>query len=175
MPCLVQLYEVTATSPAVHLALTATTIDLVAVDEATRANCCKVVSNGALGGGGFGGNLVFATASIVYQVAIVDSAMIYAGVTLPHLSGTVNGSLDVVLHKLPAAAKGSAGSTGTSAAQIRADVLAFPLWNDEEKQAVLSTMSALIAVRGSNAPALRQFIQTYEITLSARGIDPVFL
>ncbi|SAL75884.1 hypothetical protein AWB68_04866 [Caballeronia choica] len=171
MSCLTKLYETTAAAPSVHVGLPASTIELVAVDEATLANCCNVVTNASLGVGTYGANLNFLTASMVYQVVIVDTAKIYAGATLPHLSGAVNGSLDVVLHKLPPLAKGGIGPAGTTA-QVRAAVTNFPRWNAEERQAVLSVVSALIAVRSSTAPQLQKFIQIYETTLNDRGVDP---
>jgi hypothetical protein len=171
MSCLTKLYEITAAAPSAHIALSAPTIELVAVDEATLANCCGVVTNASLGSGSYGANLNFLSASIVYQVVIVDTAKIYAGATLPHLSGAVNGSLDVVLHKLPPPAKGRIGPAGTTA-QVRAAVTNFRLWNAGERQAVLSVISALTAVRGSTAPRLQNFIQIYETTLNDRGVDP---
>jgi hypothetical protein len=51
--------------------------------------------------GGYGADLPFIPAPFVYHVAIVDTAKIYAGATVPNLNGAMPLDLDVVLFHLP--------------------------------------------------------------------------
>src|SRR4051794_6547700 len=102
MSCLVKLFEPNSASPPVHVDLTATAIELLAVNEVTKANCSNVETNKTLSGGaGYGADLQFNQNSIIYQIAISDPQGIYGGATISSLTGTVNGDIDVVLEKMP--------------------------------------------------------------------------
>ncbi|HUB14001.1 MAG TPA: hypothetical protein VMB34_18775 [Acetobacteraceae bacterium] len=170
MSCLIKLYEINTSSPPAQLDLTAGTVELVAVDEATHTNCCGVQTNGLLTARGYGADLPFGAASFVYQVAIVDTALVYGGVTIPSLSGNTAGDLDVVLYKLPP--PGTGGTPATTAAQARNRVLTNALWSVEQRLAVLSVMNALGALRGVTTGPLLNFIDRHGLALSARGINP---
>jgi hypothetical protein len=64
MPCLTKLYEQTG-APATHTSLTSGTVDLVAIDQTTRANCCGVQSNSPLPGtADHGAQLTFGLSAI---------------------------------------------------------------------------------------------------------------
>ncbi len=101
MSCRIKLYEASRTLPRSHVSLRSSTVQLVAVEQARLANCCPVQANRRLLGGGFGADLPFIPAPFVYQVAIVDTAQIYAGATVPNLNADVPVDLDVVLFHLP--------------------------------------------------------------------------
>ena len=170
MSCLVKLFEPNTASPPVHVDLTAGTIELVAVNEGTRANCSSVETNKALAGSaGYGADLQFRKDSIVYQVAISDTAGIYGGTTVSSLTGTIDGDLDVVLEKLPVTRISS--GRATSAAQARQDVLVEPNWTAGEKQAVIGVIVAIVTLRGTGASQLISFVQRYEVALENLGID----
>jgi hypothetical protein len=170
MSCRIKLYEA-RTLPRSHVSLRSPTVQLVAVEQASLANRCPVQANRRLLGGGFGADLPFIPAPFVYQVAIVDTAQIYAGATVPNLNGDMPVDLDVVLFHLP---KGGvvALAAGGTVAQVRGAVLTHPSWSPDEKQAVLSAMNALGSLRGSAATPVLGFLTHYEQALMARGIDP---
>jgi hypothetical protein len=174
MSCIVKLFEPNSASPPVHIDLKASRIELVAVDETTKVNCCNVETNKALSGRyktRHGADLQFNKDSFIYQVAISDSLGVYGGTTISSLTGTTDGDLDVVLEKLPQGthARGAAGAT--NAAQARQAVLSDPVWTVGEKRAVFSVMNALVSLRGTSAPALLSFIRNYTEILRNRGID----
>jgi hypothetical protein len=172
MSCVVKLFEPNTSSPPVHVTLTAAAIELVAVDETTKANISNVETNKALSGGtSSGADLQFNQDSIVYQVAISDPQGIYGGATISSLTGTTGGDLDVVLDKLSQATSASGAAGATTAAQARQAVLSDPVWTAGQKQAVLSTMSALGSLRGATSSPLLAFIRNYERILRDRGID----
>jgi len=170
MSCRIKLYEVSPISPASHRSLRSSTVLLVAVDQASLTNCSPVQTNRRFIGGGYGADLQFPPASFVYQVAIVDTAHIYAGATVPNLNGATPGYLDVVLFHLPSSGVGSV-ATGATAVQVRGAVLRHPSWSSDEKQAVLSIMNALGSLRGTAASLVMDFIIHYERVLAGRGID----
>jgi hypothetical protein len=172
MSCLVKLFEPNLASPPIHVSLMASAIELVAVDETTKANLSNVETNKALSGGtGYGADLQFNQDSIVYQVAISDPQGVYGGATVSSLTGTTNGDLDVVIEKLPQGSSASGAAGATNAAQVRQAVLNDPVWTAGEKRAVLSVMSALGSLRGATAIPLFAFIRAYEVVLRDRGID----
>lgn len=80
---------------------------LVAVDQESLTNCCPVQTNRRFIGGGYGADLQFTPASFVYQVAIADTAHIYAGATVSNLNGATPGDLDVVLFHVPSSGVGT--------------------------------------------------------------------
>ena len=174
MPCLTKLYEPVGTSPPAHIDLNSTTVDLVAVDQATRANCCPVQPNRQFNPGGpYGANLVFTAAAIVYQVTIVDTLGVYAGATVPNLNGDTPGDIDVVLLKMPPTSPGtSVAPAGATAAQVRAAILVFPPWTRQHRLAMLCVIDALGSLRGTPSAAMRDFIAVYERHLNDRGINP---
>jgi hypothetical protein len=179
MPCVVKLFEPDSSSPPVHVDLTARSIELVAVDEATKTNLSNVETNAgftaASGHKGYGVELQFSQDSIAYQVAISDPLGVYGGATISSLSGTTDGNLDVVLDKLPqtqiAGGSASAAAALTSAALVRDAVVHDGFWDDGEKQAVLSVINALSSVRGATLPPLLAFMRNYEVILRDRGIN----
>ena len=175
MPCRTRLFEVRTGAPPSHIALASTSVELVAVDQTTFANCCSVQTNGSLGGGIYGADLPFTAASIVYEVAIVDTATTYAGATIKNLNGDVTGDIDVVLFKLPPPVGASSGPGGGSAAQVRSNVGAYGAWATEQKLAVLSVIDAYASLRSSVAPDVRRFLGIYSRTLAERGIDPAVI
>src|SRR5260370_41541929 len=79
MSCRIKLYEASRTLPRSHVSLRSPTVQLVAVEQASLANCCHVQANRRLLGGGYGADLPFIPTPFVYQVAIGDPAQIYAG------------------------------------------------------------------------------------------------
>jgi len=171
MSCLIKLFEPNSTSPPRHVDLTASTIELVAVDEGTKTNCTNVETNRFLPASTrHGANLAFTKTAIIYQVAVSDSASVYGGTTVMSLSGTTDGDLDVVLQKLPTSGITTTGLV-TTAAQARQTVSAYLSWTSGEKWAILSTMNALTSLRGTVAPQLLRFISNYEFLLRDRGID----
>jgi len=171
MSCLTKLYENVAGA---HMDLTASSIDLVAVDQSTFANCSSVCGNAGLpaSGGRYGANLSFTPATIVYQVAVADSSGVYAGATITNLNGDLAGDVDVVLFKLPPPT--TSGATGATAALVRSAVLAHQTWTAAEKTAVFSVMHALGSLRGATNPTVTNFVRRYEEELRNRGIDPRF-
>ena len=171
MSCRIKLYEVSPISPASHRSLRSSTVLLVAVEQASLMNCCPVQTNRRLIGGGYGADLQFTPASFVYQVAIADTAHIYAGATVPNLNGTTPGDLDLVLFHVPSSGVVAVATAGT-AGQMRSAVVRHPSWSPDEKQAVLSIMNALGSLRGTAAPPVMDFIIHYERVLADRGIDP---
>jgi len=146
-------------------------VQLVAVEQASLANCCPVQANRRLLGGGYGADLPFIPAPFVYQVAIVDTAQIYAGATVPNLNGAMPLDLEVVLFHLPMGGVAAVPAGGT-VAQVRGAVLTHPSWSADEKQAVLSMMNALGSLRGTAAPSVLGFITHYDRGLTNCGIDP---
>jgi hypothetical protein len=166
MSCLVKLYE----SVTGHPTLTAASVELLAVDQASRANCCAVQTNSHLASGGYGANLPFAVASIVYEIAIVDTAQVYAGATVQNLNGSINGDIDVVLFKLPPGGAGPVAAT--TGVQMRTNILTYGMWSSEERQGVLSVINALASLRGTTVGPVLGFIDSYERVLRARAIDP---
>ena len=171
MSCRIKLYEMSPTSPPSHGSVRSSTVLLMAVDQASLTNCCPVQTNRRLIGGGYGADLQFTPASFVYQVAIADTAYIYAGATVSNLNGATPGDLDVVLFRVPSSAVGAV-ATGGTAGQMRGAVSRHPSWSPDEKQAVLSIMNALGSLRGTVAPPVVDFIIHYERVLTDRGIDP---
>jgi hypothetical protein len=172
MSCVVKLFEPDSSLPPVHVTLTAAAIELVAVNETTKANMTNVETNKALSGGtGSGADLQFSQDSIIYQVAISDPQGIYGGATMSSLTGTTDGDLDVVLDKLPQATSATGAAGATTAAQARQAVLSEFSWTPGNKQAVLSTMNALGSLRGATSPPLLAFMHNYETILRDRGID----
>jgi hypothetical protein len=171
MSCRIKLYEMRLTSPPCLESLRSSTVVLVAINQASLTNCSPVQANRRLIGGGYGADLQFPPASFVYQVAIADTAHVYAGATVPNLDGATPGDLDVVLFHLPASGVGAVAAGGT-AAQMRDAVLKHPSWNLDEKQAMLSVMDALGSLRGTTAALVMDLITHYERTLADRGIDP---
>jgi hypothetical protein len=91
MSCRIKLYEMSPTSPPSHRSVRSSTVLLMAVDQASLTNCCPVQTNRRLIGGGYGADLQFTPASFVYQVAIADTAHIYAGATVSNLNGATPG------------------------------------------------------------------------------------
>jgi hypothetical protein len=172
MSCSVKLFEPNSASPPVHVTLTAPAIELVAVNEATKANLCQVETNKALNTSAtsHGADLQFNQASIVYQIAISDPIGVYGGTTITSLTGSTNGDLDVVLEKAPRTRSANAGGAGT-AAQARQAVLSDPFWTPGEKQAVLSLMNALGSLRGASTSAVMRFVHRYEVALENLGIN----
>jgi hypothetical protein len=171
MSCRIKLYEIGPTSPPSHGSVRSSTVLLVAVDQESLTNCCPVQTNRRFIGGGYGADLQFTPASFVYQVAIADTALIYAGATVSNLNGATPGDLDVVLFHVPSSGVGTV-ATGGTAGQMRGAVSRHPSWSPDEKQAVLSIMNALGSLRGTVAPPVMDFIIHYERVLSDRGIDP---
>ena len=173
MSCLVKLFEPDSASPPVHTALAAASIELLAVDQTTRINCTAVQSNNLLTSGrGYGADLQFSLANIIYQVAISDRHQVYGGTTIMSLSGTTHGNLDVVLNKMPRTPIVEGSGTGRNAAQVCQAVLHEPKWNPSEKLAVQGTIDALSSLRGVNAPVVLGFVVNYEGMLRDHGIDP---
>jgi len=171
MPCLTKLLE-TSGSPAAHVSLTAATIELVAADQASLTHLSNVETNKPLTAGGFGALLQFNTASITYQVAIVDTAKIYGGVTIANLSGTTSGDLDVVLEKLPTTPGPGGAATGATASQVRQLIRAHVMWTPTERQAVLRVIDALTSLRGTTSVPLLVFVSIYEMILRDCNVDP---
>ena len=171
MSCRIKLYEMSPTSPPSHGNVRSSTVLLVAVDQESLTNCCPVQTNRRFIGGGYGDDLQFTPASFVYQVAIADTALIYAGATVSNLNGATPGDLDVVLFHVPSSGVGTV-ATGGTAGQMRGAVSRHPSWSPDEKQAVLSIMNALGSLRGTVAPPVMDFIIHYERVLADRGIDP---
>jgi hypothetical protein len=171
MSCRIKLYEISPTSPPSLGNVRSSTVLLVAVDQESLTNCCPVQTNRRFIGGGYGADLQFTPASFVYQVAIADTALIYAGATVSNLNGATPGDLDVVLFHVPSSGVGTV-ATGGTAGQMRGAVSRHPSWSPDEKQAVLSIMNALGSLRGTVAPPVMDFIIHYERVLSDRGIDP---
>ena len=144
----------------------------MAVDqESPTETGCPVQTNRRFIGGGYAADLQFTPASFVYQVAIADTALIYAGATVSNLNGATPGDLDVVLFHVPSSGVGAV-ATGGTAGQMRGAVSRHPSWSPDEKQAVLSIMNALGSLRGTVAPPVMDFIIHYERVLADRGIDP---
>lgn len=165
MACRVKIYDTA------HKPLASSRIDLVAVDQGTRRNCCAPVSNGSLGVAHYGANLAFSAGTFVYQVAVVDLARVYAGLTVPGLNGNVAGDLDVVLYPLPTTSGGgTGGSRATTAAQVFIDIDQSS-WTPYEKQGMRSVIFALMQLRGSTDPVVLGFIAQYEESLSRYGIN----
>lgn len=171
MSCRVKLYEMRPTSPPSQESVRSSTVLLVAINQANLTNCSPVQTNRRLIGGGYGADLQFPPAPFVYQVAIADTAHLYAGATVPNLNGATPGDLDLVLFHVPATGVGAVAAGGT-AAQMRVAILKHPSWSQDEKQAVLSVMNAPGTVRGTTAALVMDFITHYERILADRGIDP---
>lgn len=166
MSCRVKIYDTA------HKPLASSRIDLVAVDQGTRRNCCAPISNGSLGVAHYGANLAFSTGTFVYQVAVVDLARVYAGLTVPGLNGNVAGDLDVVLYPLPTSSGGGTG--GASGATTAAQVFTYidqSSWTAYEKQGLRSVIFALMQLRGSTDQVVLGFIAQYEESLSRYGIN----
>jgi len=124
----VKLFEPNSTSPPVHIALKAASIELLAVDQMTRVNCSAVETNKPLTSvRGYGADLQFNQANIIYQVAICDTHQVYGSTTILSLSGTTHGNLDVVLDKLPGTRIAGGSGAGGNAAQVRHAVLHEPV------------------------------------------------
>jgi hypothetical protein len=172
MSCNVKLFEPNSASPPVHETLKAAVIELLAVNEATKANLSSLETNKALNASAtsHGADLQFNKDSIVYQVAISDPTGVYGGTTITSLTGTTDGDLDVVLEKVPQTRSTSAGGAG-SAAQARQAVLNDLSWTAGEKQAVLSLMNAVGSLRGASTPLVVQFLRRFEVALENLGID----
>jgi hypothetical protein len=171
MSCRIKLYEMRPTPPPSFESLRSSTVVFVAINQASLTNCSPMQRNRRLIGGGYGADLQFTPASFVYQVAIADTAHVYAGATVANLNGANPGDLDVVLFHLPASGVGAVAAGGT-AAQMRDAVLKHLSWNLDEKQAVLSVMNAVGSLRGTTAALIMNFITHYERILADRGIDP---
>jgi hypothetical protein len=172
MGCKVRMYEDSGNQSSAHSNLVSSTVQLIAIDESTRKNCCAAVQNGSLAGTGkYGADLTFSLSAIVYEVAIADLALIYAGTRVSNLNGNMQGDIDVVLFKIPPASIGI-GATATNAAQMRQLVLAHRTWSPNEKLAILNLMDALSSLRGTSAPALMSFIDNYSTALARQGIGP---
>ncbi len=171
MSCRIKLYETTRTAPHSYVSLRATSVQLVAVEQANLTNCSTVQPNKRLIGGGYGVDLPFIPGSFAYQVAIVDIAQVYAGATVSNLNGAMPGDVEVVVFKMPMSAIGNLAG-GASAAQVRTATLTYSSWSPEEKQAILSVMNALGSLRGSTASTVVDFLGQYERALVDRGIDP---
>jgi len=171
MSCRIKLYEASLTLPRSHVSLRSRTVQLVAVEQVSLGDCCPVQTNKRLIGGGYGVDLPFIPASFVYQIAILDTAQIYAGATVSNLNGAVPGNLEVVLFQLPTSGVGVMQASGT-AATVRSAVLTHPSWSPDGKQAVLSVMNALGSLRGTAASPVLGFITHYERALMDRGIEP---
>jgi len=167
MSCDVHTYDTS------YVALKSKTVQLIAIDTSSSGapiNLTAVVINGPpLGGTYYGAQLSFGLTSCVYQVAITDSARIYAGVTIPSLNGNVDGELEVVLRRLPP--KTPAGAVVRTSTQLIA-YLADQPWSFEQRSAVLDVVHALVSIRGWEDPIAREFIANYEQTLRERGVDP---
>jgi len=173
MSCRIKLYETSQISPSPrsHVSLRSSTVQLIAVEQASLTNCCQVQMNKRFIGGGYGADLSFIPASFVYQVAIVDTAHTYAGATISNLNGATSCELEVVLFDLPTSAVGAIASSG-AAAYVREAVVRHPSWSVVEKQAILSVMNALGSLRGTATPIVLDFIAHYERTLADAGINP---
>ena len=93
MSCLVKLYEKVGRA---HVGLRASSLSMVAVDKATLINCSPAQNNGPLWGhrNSYGADLQFPKGPIVYQDAIADTQLVYAGTTVPNLNGDIDGDLD---------------------------------------------------------------------------------
>ena len=115
MSCRIKLYEMRPTSPPSHESLRSSTVLLVAINQASLTNCSPVQTNRRLIGGGYGADLQFPPAHFVYQVAIADTAHVYAGASLPNLNGATPGDLDVVLFHVPASGVGAVAAGCTAA------------------------------------------------------------
>jgi hypothetical protein len=167
MSCRIKLYEISPTSPPAPGNVKSSTVLLVAVDQESLTNCCPVQTNRRFIGGGYGADLQFTLASFVYQVAIADTALIYAGATVSNLNGATPGDLDAVLFHVPSSGVGTV-ATGCTAGQMRGAVSRHPSWSPDEKQAVLSIMNALGSLRGTVAP--RSWTSSFwRIVASTRG------
>src|SRR5262249_46553725 len=119
----------------------------------------------------YGAFLDFEQAPIVYQSVIVDMAAIYTATTVTNLSGVVDGTLDIVLHKLPSHFDVSRYST-IRGYEIWNAVENDPIWNSEQKRAVLSMISALNSLRGGKGMEVNNFIHHFEGVLNRYGINP---
>jgi hypothetical protein len=87
---------------------------------------------------------------VVYQVAIIDVAKIYAGTMVPNLNGATSANLDVVRFKLTTREAGVAADG--NAVQVRAAIVTTPYWSPDERQAALGVMNALGSLRGTTTP-----------------------
>ncbi len=172
MPCRTKLFKISTGSPPSNVALASASVELLAVDQMTLANCCAVQTNTSLGGGTYGADLPFTASAIVYEVAIVDTATTYAGATVKNLNGDVAGDIDVVLFKLPPP---GSGPGGRSAAQVRSNVGAYGAWTTEQKVAVLSVIDAYASLRSAAALDVQRFVGICARTLEERGIDPAVI
>lgn len=134
-------------------------------------NCCQVQVNKRLIGGGYGADLPFVPAAFVYQVAIVDTAHIYAGAITSNLNGASPGDLELVLFHLPTS-RFEATASSAAAAYVRQATITYSSWSAVEKQAILSVMNALGSLRGTATPIVLDFIAHYERTLADAGVNP---
>src|SRR5215469_13615917 len=114
MSCRIKLYEMHPTPPPSLESLKSSTVVFVAINQASLTNCSPVQGNRRLIGGGYGADLQFTPALFVYQVAIADTAHVYAGATVANLNGATPGDLDVVLFHLPPSGVGAVPAGGNA-------------------------------------------------------------
>jgi hypothetical protein len=161
MACDIRLYD------SVFASLTAA-VQVVPINTSAtgRPNLCTAVTNGSSGSV----HLPFPITRCVYQVAVVDPARVYGGVTIPSLNGNVAGQLEVVLRPLPTASPGG-GAAITSTTQL-ASYMVSQGWTDLQRAAVLDVANALRLLRPSLDPIVRYFVSVLEYTPEERLIPP---